>query len=282
MSENPRILDSTFEHEQSSHLVYCRKGYESSCNKVFVGGESNTVISLPPNIGSGPVARLIKMERVSSIELPKHHIYKRSVDESITAVYNLTFDYSFEEIDPSHGVIDMRIDYTNVRGYWELVTGPKSSKGVGSAVRRNIRNTLWWGSFKEWLARVTLLEHKEAGKLPLGIKKHFLLYQRRIGCPRGKSIVQGGLEVTADLNADMNARWAYYASGTLVPPRMNNTYAFFGLEPQASIIMTVDGSVTLRYKSERIQIMDPIGYPGLQIKGILAIGPTLSLWYVFI
>jgi hypothetical protein len=50
----------------------------------------------------------------------------------------------------------------------------------------------------------------------------------RVGCPRGTSILKAGLDITATTDFSMNARWAYYVSGTIVPLDIHRTYAYLG------------------------------------------------------
>lgn len=154
LSDDPNLLTSTFTHEQSWHLVYCRKGQDTECQKILLNGASDTIISLPKHIGSGPIARVVRMHLVSAIELPKHHIRKREVENSDSAVYNLTLDYAFESIQRDTK-INMRVDYSNLNGYWDSMTGPKSSKGEGPSAKLKHRgldqaqDSLYWGDFRQ-------------------------------------------------------------------------------------------------------------------------------------
>lgn len=45
--DDPNLMDWVFEHEESHHLVYCRKGREDKCQRVFQGGAYDTIIGLP-------------------------------------------------------------------------------------------------------------------------------------------------------------------------------------------------------------------------------------------
>lgn len=49
--DDPDLMNWTFEHEEGSHLVYCHKGHEENCDKVFLGNANDTIISLPRHIG---------------------------------------------------------------------------------------------------------------------------------------------------------------------------------------------------------------------------------------
>jgi hypothetical protein len=49
--EDPNLMQWTFEHEESTHLVYCREEREGRCDKVFIDNATDTIISLPRHIG---------------------------------------------------------------------------------------------------------------------------------------------------------------------------------------------------------------------------------------
>ena len=49
--DDPDLMHWTFEHEESTHLVYCNKGHEENCEKIFMADAFDTIISLPRHIG---------------------------------------------------------------------------------------------------------------------------------------------------------------------------------------------------------------------------------------
>lgn len=82
-----------------------------------------------------------------------------------------------------------------------------------------------------------------------------------------------------DANVQMEATYAYYFSGTILPsPSITGTYAYFGLEPSAYLGLRVVGNAQMQYQSQRQKLIDTLSYPGLSIKGIAAVGPTLDLY----
>lgn len=76
----------------------------------------------------------------------------------------------------------------------------------------------------------------------------------------------------------MDSTYAYYLSGTLVPPSLDGTYAYFGMQPSVYMGLTVEGTARMDYKSERKQLIPTLCYPGLAIKGIAAAGPILDIY----
>lgn len=191
MSDDPLIMGTAFDHEESWHYVYCHKGKERECDNVFIDGAQDTITALPRHIGSGPYARIASMEPVHESHLPDYHIGRRALRKERSMVYKLVFDYAFDLIKRQTPV-NIRVDYTNVIGYWDAFTGPKSGKGASASRRHEKR---WNIPYPVWLKKlngkhkalavlsfVKLTPHSEIellddGVLPMRIKKEMLLYR---------------------------------------------------------------------------------------------------------
>lgn len=83
-----------------------------------------------------------------------------------------------------------------------------------------------------------------------------------------------------DLEADlaMDATYAYYLSGTFIPPSKPEAFAYFGMEPEAYLGLHIQGNAQMQTTSGRKKIVDTLTYPGLAVKGIAAVGPTLDVY----
>ncbi|USP75586.1 hypothetical protein yc1106_02860 [Curvularia clavata] len=272
--EDPDLLDWTFEHEESSHLVYCRPNREDLCAQVFQGNAIDTIISLPRHIGSGPFARIVSMDPVEDSLLTEHHLRKRASENHSSTVYKLVFDYDFAAIKREDSTVNIRIDYTNLIPYWDEMTGKESKKGNS---KRSLEKR-WWGSYVDWLKKLNTVRASDEGRLPMSIHRKMTLYRKRASCARGNTRLKAGLDVILDSKIDMNARWAYYAQGTIVPLKVDEVYTYFEMEPVVQAVLEVSGNAEVEYRmKEPIKIIDTLAYPGLAIKGIAAIGPTLDL-----
>ena len=86
------------------------------------------------------------------------------------------------------------------------------------------------------------------------------------------------MQIYLDANVEMDATYAYYFSGTIVPPAVTGTYAYFSLEPSAYLGLRIIGNARLQTTTGRKKLLDTISYPGLSIKGIAAVGPTMDLY----
>jgi hypothetical protein len=208
------------------------------------------------------------MQPVHESKLPEYHS---------SAVYKLVFDYDFAAIKRDDSTVNIRVDYTNLVPYWDEMTGSDSDMGTKRSLESR-HEKRWWGSFTDWLKKMTKVEASDEGKLPMSLHKRMLLYRKRASCARGNVKLKAGLDVILDAKLDMNARWAYYASGTIVPLAIDNVYTYFEMEPVAQAVLEVAGNAEMEWVSKRLKIIDTLSYPGLAIKGIAAIGPTLDLY----
>jgi chitinase len=76
----------------------------------------------------------------------------------------------------------------------------------------------------------------------------------------------------------MDATYAYYLSATFIPPGKPEAFAYFGMQPTAYLGLHMEGNVVFQMKSQRKKIIDTLSYPGLAVKGIAAVGPTLDVY----
>ena len=76
----------------------------------------------------------------------------------------------------------------------------------------------------------------------------------------------------------MDAAYAYYLSGTIVPLKVDDTYRYFYVEPSAYLGLRIEGNAILTYTSEWKKLIDTLAYPGLTIHGITTVGPSLDIY----
>ncbi|KAJ3959450.1 hypothetical protein N0V92_003934 [Colletotrichum tropicale] len=140
---------------------------------------------------------------------------------------------------------------------------------------RNIAKR-WWGTFTRWLAKLTTVTRSEVGDLPMGWADKINLFKASWGCP-GKTW-SANLRMDLEAEITMQSTYAYYYSGTFIPPTKPDVFFFFGIQPEAYVGLKMVGNAELRYPTNKKKIVDTLGYPGLAVKGIAAIGPTLDIY----
>jgi hypothetical protein len=315
MTDNRTTIDKTFEHTEETVFVYCNHPHDSPrCRKVFLNGAEDTIIRLPDHVGEGPFARIISMEPAPEYDLPTHHIRSRQLGGNNNGIYKLTFDYDFHLIKQrDSGPVNIRVDYTNLVPYWQDITDTPAAKkrdmfgekktfkqwrGQVDKAKEDQKQLLkraarkrrsmdrasgpihkrWFGAFVDWLTRLTTVEKTDQGTLSMSLTKSLVLYSGRASCSYGNAQLTAAMDVVADARISMEARWAYYFSGTIATLHLTDAYAYFGVQPQVYLGLRITGNAELDWPSDRVKLIDTLSYPGLSIKGVAAVGPTLDLW----
>jgi chitinase len=76
----------------------------------------------------------------------------------------------------------------------------------------------------------------------------------------------------------MDAMYAYYLSRTFIPPSKPEAFAYFGMSLTAYLGLYIEGNARYQAMTGRKKIIDTFAYPGLAVKGITAIKPTLDVY----
>jgi hypothetical protein len=132
LTTNQTILEQVFEHSEETIHIYCNHPLESTeCGRIWIDGAEDTIIRLPAHIGEGPFARLVSIKHVDDdFSIPTHHLEHRSTDGLATPIYEVKIDYDFHAITPKRddANVNIRVDYTNLLGYWDEMTDSTSTK----------------------------------------------------------------------------------------------------------------------------------------------------------
>ena len=145
LTTNSTVIDSNFDHSEEVVYVYCNYPRDSpGCQKIWHKGAEDTIIRLPDHVGEGPYARVVSMNIAEQeYMLPQHHIQARSVERNTNPVYKLKFDYDFHLIKRDD-VVNIRVDFTNLLGYWDDITDvPSSKKSKREAYQEHLSNEAW-------------------------------------------------------------------------------------------------------------------------------------------
>ncbi|KAK4116057.1 hypothetical protein N656DRAFT_841568 [Canariomyces notabilis] len=132
----------------------------------------------------------------------------------------------------------------------------------------------WFSSFINWLSKITTVGKSNAGFLTMAVQKSVLLNRAFVGCSR----TNAHMSIYLDAEAAMDATYAYYCSGALGGVVPTATYAYFAMQPYMYLGLTVTDGARLEYRSPRAKLLPTLSYPGLAIKGLAAVGPTLDVW----
>ena len=81
-----------------------------------------------------------------------------------------------------------------------------------------------------------------------------------------------------DTDIKMDVTYVYYLLGTIILPRVINTYRYLGIEPSADLGLQIKDNVVLRYTSEQKKLVDTLMYLSLSIKGIAIVSQSLDIY----
>ncbi|KAJ5720985.1 uncharacterized protein N7483_008919 [Penicillium malachiteum] len=96
---------------------------------------------------------------------------------------------------------------------------------------RNVAITKrWFGALTAWLKKVTTITKTGQGDLPIDLESNILLYSQSIGCSKANA----EMNIYLNTKLDMAASYAYYFSGTIVPPAVTDTYAARTCRPSST------------------------------------------------
>jgi chitinase len=342
ITNNKTLLDSVFDHVEETFYAYCNyPAGDDRCAGIWAGGVEDTIIRLPNHIGEGPFARVVSMDVAEDYNPGKHHLVHRSTNNiEENPIYRVKIDYNFHLARQDRGNVNIRIDYTNLLGYWKELTDSEPDKSTSRIKRgikdegfsmsrfrehiqrgekhettlrkrrepKSIRTTVpfgnddiefsdlpvdafkdahaietrrldkrWWGVFMRWLEKLTTVRKAEKGDLPLGWADTINIFRATWGCP-GKAW-SANLRLDLEADVSMQATYAYYFSTTFIPPvNKPDVFFYFGIEPTGYVGLKMVGNAAAHLTTGRKKIIDTLSYPGLAVKGIASVGPTLDVY----
>ncbi|KAJ3559300.1 hypothetical protein NM688_g427 [Phlebia brevispora] len=249
----------------------------SGCGAVFEDGAENTVVKMPSTCGAGPYARLALLQVNNSLALSPSLSALKPAENPI---YEMHFDYEFNRLsetrDATDGDVLVRVDATNLPGYWsEIDTADPSSP-----VKRGTLEERWFGGFSDWLARLNKVELESNSDL--SISKSFTqnLFSASQSCASadGSTTFMASIDLTASGNAQFHLRYGFYLEGTLVSTSINQAYVYASSDASASAGIVLSGRASVQYSSGQVPIIPQISWPGLSFAGIVTIGPTFNIY----
>ena len=223
-------------------------------------------------------------------------------------MYDLIFDYDFSRVPRDAGGSDtqMRIDFSNMEGYWDSIvdkageTKRKRSLAEMSgnhkrwleeewrddlhkgALSRAELHKRWFGSdILEWLKNLVGV----AGFDPkvshsIDEKVTAVIADEKINCPVGSATLQATLhaEAKAHIKADTSFGLTIITTMTF-PPDLSNSYLYFKNKGEVTATFSLDAIASLSYSSGNRELFGLENFPGatFHVPGILTVGPNFRL-----
>ncbi|KZT36396.1 hypothetical protein SISSUDRAFT_1120964 [Sistotremastrum suecicum HHB10207 ss-3] len=262
-------------------LAYCRKPMDDAstgCGHVFIGQAEHTIIKLPSSCGAGPYGRVntLTVHPDQDILSPYHASQKPDSEP----VYLLSFDYEFAEIPDSNGPVYMRIDASDIPGYWDsFVNSPTAAqkRDVNEDEPWNEPHFLekrgLWDDFKKWANKINTITAESNNQRSFQWQDRYTIFSQRESCP-GPPAMESSMDISVAGLAVLNTRYGFYAKGTIIPPNIDTAYVYFAADALAQATFTIQGQASLRYDSTKVKLLT-VGFPGLSYPGLITVGPSL-------
>jgi len=163
--------------------IVCSAPDVKGCFSVMEGGVEGTVVQMPDECGGPSFARAVSLE-LSKDQSISMRIGSRS---PTSAVYDFKFDYNIDLVRRDAGEFSIRMDYSNVPGYWEAVV---NSPGGADAKKRDLHELVerFYGDDHAWEEKFNALKFGEASYTPsdsIDVQFNRLVYDSNEICPSG-------------------------------------------------------------------------------------------------
>ncbi|KAJ3479391.1 hypothetical protein NLI96_g9099 [Meripilus lineatus] len=280
--------------EQDIRLV-CT-GNPQDCSHLDQNGAVGTIVRLPEDCGPMPFARVARKWLHQNQTLPSSVSAKFKQRAKSFTVHGLALDTNFDSVDPSqNGEISLYVEGGSVpggNGQTNLTQTPLSSEDLQSRSFLGDIGGLISGALQGAVQLDILLGSQltEDGYLkgfnvtktstlpPISVQKAFTPFNESITCPAldGKASFTGQVKIDVNASAYAQVNFGFAAVGKLVPPKMTQFGIFAGLDATLDGNMKVASTATASIGTGLIPIFEQ-GIPGLDIPGILSIGPVFKV-----
>ncbi|KAJ3968915.1 hypothetical protein EV361DRAFT_383525 [Lentinula raphanica] len=256
---------------------------EAGCDHLFqAGGAEGKLVRLPENCGMSPFARVANAYISGDQSLPSN-ISARFVrrdgngtsNSTVPQVHGLSLDANFSAVDPSkYGNVNIAIQGANYPGAdvsGTLISTSASQRRTRLASRGLtdfVGNAI--SSLKD-LNDVNV--NKTIALPPVSVDKSATLLNKDIKC--------GNVDITVDLGVDGKASaqvsLGVAAQGTIVPPNLADFAVTVGMDALIDGTLDLNAGVSTTFDTGKIEVVPPLGIPGLDFPGILTIGPSFDV-----
>ncbi|GLB41232.1 hypothetical protein LshimejAT787_0904470 [Lyophyllum shimeji] len=248
----------------------CSHLYESA-------GAEGKIVRLPESCGKNAFARVARAWIPEDQSIPASvagKIVRR--DGKQPQVKALSLDTKFDAIDTSKtGPVNFALKGANIKG----AAGDIDTSTVLPSRRSRIYGNTERGLFDFVGDAVDAIKNlndfnvdKSQALKPLTVDKNFNLLSKQLSCPP----ITASLKIDVDAKANAVATVGVAASGTIVPPKVDDFAIITSLtgDLDGSVTMVATASCTL--DSGKVKIFE-VGVPGLDFPGVLTIGPTFEV-----
>ncbi|KAF1988220.1 glycoside hydrolase family 18 protein [Aulographum hederae CBS 113979] len=200
--ECPHDLLNVPLHEMQTARVVCMDRNPKSCFGVQKGGVEGTVVHMPDECGKGSWARAVSLKPSQDQSTPLDMV----LNSPNSTVYDFTFDYNIGLVRRDAGRISIRMDYSNVPGYWGHVV---NSPGMRKRNLNQLVDRFFSSRTKDWDNKFNELDRVEnSGDIMRGSLDQLVFFERKM-CTTSKGQYGQGIAVAIEGNTDIVGAYGF-------------------------------------------------------------------------
>ncbi|KAI8969672.1 hypothetical protein BD414DRAFT_428107 [Trametes punicea] len=255
---------------------------DKGCDHLYQNSAAGTLVRLPQGCGSTPFALVTRewVHQDQSIPASKRSKIVRR-DGSQPVVKGMSLATNFADIDtPPNGNVSLYLMGSSIPGAAGnfTVEPPTDTSATKRGVSSWVDDTL--GKLAQVHEDLSIgnFDKNISNSSPLNFEKDFPLFDQKISCPQQGSIPAFSGEAKVDLEGKVNGNVNYgvAASGTIIPPALNDFGLFVDLDATITGTLALDTDLTGTISTGQIPLFS-VGIPELDFPDILSIGPTFSV-----
>ncbi|PKY09339.1 hypothetical protein P168DRAFT_324321 [Aspergillus campestris IBT 28561] len=257
----------TSSERQKTRLICTTDEEDSNCDDILDGGLEGTVVRMPDNCGPGSYAVAHSLSPSGNQTLPPS-LTKRMA--SSRKVMDLEFSYDFTLMKRSDEKVQLRVDYSNLPGYWDTVVdepGEKSKRDIIDKRFFSSDSASWGRKFDR------LSENHIAYYTDLSEPASEVIIDEQLQCG-GDSYLQ----IESQGTCTLQVRFGFTIIGTLQPLHIDEAYGFVDLklDLDATVNVTGNAAVHTEYKTRPAHIT-PNSDIVFSHPGIVSFKPTFDI-----
>ncbi|KAH7173118.1 glycosyl hydrolases family 18-domain-containing protein [Fusarium flagelliforme] len=228
----------TLSGSQSVRIFCSNDSNESNCDDMLEGGLEGTVLRMPDNCGPATyvIAQSLKVSEDQSLPV---HLAKRKPDDR--EVLDLIFHYDFKRVKRSDEKIYMRVDWSNVAGYWDEIVAASPDENSKRSLdprhlgQRGLDKRFFSDDSAEWSRKFEKLRDTRFWT-DFSSPATTVLINDKVKCDDG-----GFLQIEAKTNSEVYAKFGFTMIGTLYPFNFDSVYGFLDTWYDIDVEVSVTG-----------------------------------------
>jgi hypothetical protein len=241
------------------------------------GGVDGTVVRMPDSCGLGTYIVVHSLQESDDQHLP-NHLYKRKA--TTKPIMDLEFCYDFGLMKRADEDVHLRIDYSNMPGYWDtIVDSPGEKKKRSGSVRprnlpqKDLEKRFFSSDSASWEERLNDVDATRFWTDFGTNAKENIINEEIKGCEKGSY-----LTMTTDGGCSVEAKFGFTMIGTLQPFNIEEAYDFVGLKYDLDVTVDVSGftGIDTEYRSRSAHI-SPESKIEFTEPGIVSFKPSFDL-----